>query len=132
MWQEKYIDALRAEGLEATARAAAGVTKRTVEKALQEDPDFAATVEDAMEKWADTLEREAYRRAVEGVEKGVYHQGVLVATERQFSDTLLSQMLKAHRKERYAPELTLKGTGKNGAITVNVRNFDNPEAEDLA
>ena len=44
MWQEKYIDALRAEGMEATARAAAGVTKRTVEKALQDDPDFASTV----------------------------------------------------------------------------------------
>lgn len=130
-WINTYIDVLRETGLEAQARTAAGVSKKVVEQQLEYDSDFAAAVEDATEMWADTLEKEAYRRAVEGVEKGVYYQGARVDTEVQYSDSLLSQLLKAYRKERYAPELTLKGSGQGGALTVVVRQFAD-EGEDLA
>ena len=130
-WASVYLNVLRDTGLETSARAAAGVSKAKIASLIELDPDFAAAVEDARETWADTLEREAYRRAVTGIEKGIYFQGQLTNTELQYSDTLLSQMLKAYRKERYAPELTLKGTGKGGALTVVVREFAEEE-DDLA
>jgi len=129
-WIETYVEALRATGLEAESRKAAGVSKRVVANQLEIDPDFAAAVEDATEMWADLLEKEAFRRAVTGIEKGVYYQGEKVDSELQYSDTLLSQMLKAYRKDRYAPELTLKGTGKGGSLTVVVREFS--DEDDLA
>jgi hypothetical protein len=128
-WQETYIEELRASGMEATARARAHVGRATVERAMEEDVDFASTVLDAKERWADVLRKEAYRRAVEGIDKGVYYQGVLTATEKQYSDSLLSSMLKAHCPE-YAPELTLKGD-KNKPLTINIRGFTEVE-EDLA
>lgn len=127
-WQERYVEKFRETGLEAEARKYARVSKREVAAAYDFYPDFAAAVDDALEQWADTLEAEAYRRAVKGIDKGIYHQGKLVNTELQYSDTLLSQMLKAYRKERYSPELTLKGAGKGGAIEVVVRQF----ADELA
>lgn len=130
-WQNIYIRVLRETGLESEARVAADVPKRVVKAAYETDPDFAATVDDAKEGWADTLVKEAYRRAVHGVDKGVYYKGELVVTEKQYSDTLLSQMLKAYKKEDFAPELTLKGSGKGGALEVIVRDF-NEIGEDLA
>ena len=63
------------------------------------DPKFAELWEAALEAYADTLEAEAHRRAVTGTEKGIWHQGVQVGAEKQYSDSLLSQMLKAKRRE---------------------------------
>lgn len=49
----------------------------------------------------DELEDAAFARAVDGVTKGVYWQGDLVAEERQYSDTLLSMMLQGRKSEIY-------------------------------
>ena len=49
----------------------------------------------------DELEDAAFTRAVDGVTKGVYWQGDLVAEERQYSDALLSMMLQGRKSEVY-------------------------------
>src|SRR6516225_7362240 len=54
------------------------------------DPAFAEAWDAAMETAMETvLEPEAIRRAVDGVDKPVYHQGQQVGTVREYSDTLL-------------------------------------------
>jgi hypothetical protein len=63
--------------------------------------------------WA-SLEGEAYRRAVEGVEVPIYQQGELVGHRTEYSDSLLSLMLKA-RVPGYKPD-----TDHTSALTVNV------------
>lgn len=123
-WTEKYITKLRETGLPGRARSHARVSKALVDRRYQQDVEFQEAVSDAMDKWADTLEEEAFRRAVTGTEKGVYYQGELVANEKQYSDTLLGKMLEAHRKERYGKEVKVTGNGPGGALTVNVRRFD--------
>lgn len=78
------------------------------------DPVFAEAWTDALEMFADRLEVEATRRAVDGTDKGVWHQGVLVGTERQYSDSLLALMLKAKRKREYGDASKIELTGADG------------------
>ena len=44
---------------------------------------------------------EARRRAVEGVERIVYHKGVECGRVREYSDTLLMFLLRSHRPQKY-------------------------------
>ena len=79
--------------------ATSGIDRAVLYKRRREDPEFAARWDAAREAYADTLEAEAHRRAVIGTDKGIWHQGVQVGVEKQYSDGLLSQMLKAKRRE---------------------------------
>ena len=49
----------------------------------------------------DDLELEARRRAVEGTERPVFYQGGEVGYVREYSDTLLIFLLKAHRPNKF-------------------------------
>lgn len=49
----------------------------------------------------DELEDAAFARAVDGVTKGVYWRGDLVAEEKTYSDALLSMMLQGRKSEIY-------------------------------
>ncbi len=56
-------------------------------------------------------EDEADRRAVDGVDRGIYHQGFLVATEKKYSDSLLALMLKAGNPDKYADRQQVAHSG---------------------
>lgn len=47
------------------------------------------------------LEDEARRRAFEGFDKPIVHQGVITDTVKEYSDTLAIFLLKAHFPEKY-------------------------------
>lgn len=53
----------------------------------------------------DLLEREAFRRAYEGTDEPVFHEGVVCGYKRRYSDTLLIFLLKARRPEMYRERL---------------------------
>ena len=57
------------------------------------------------------MEEETWRRAYEGVSKGIYHNGELVATEQQYSDTLAIFLLKAHRPEKFRDYTSIRHEG---------------------
>lgn len=97
----QFIEAYRRLGTITAAAEAAGVARGTHYEWLRNDPEYAAEFRQAEEAVADMLEREAIRRAVEGTERFVYHQGEVVGAERQFSDTLLIFLLKGHRPEKF-------------------------------
>lgn len=89
-----------------TAARIAGVDRRTVYKWQEHDDVFTAEFRDAETKATETLEAEARRRAVEGVDKQrrVYdNRGNLIDeyTETTYSDTLLIFLLKARAPEKY-------------------------------
>ncbi|MCA1701257.1 MAG: hypothetical protein LC790_21110 [Actinobacteria bacterium] len=73
----------------------AGIARRTAYDARQADEDFAVAWADVEEATTERMEREAYRRAVDGVDRDVFYQGAVVGAERQYSDNLLMFMLKA-------------------------------------
>lgn len=77
----------------------ADIGRETVYGHRGSNPAFATRWSEALDAYADSLEAAAHQRAVKGTDKGVWHQGVLMATEKQYSDSLLALMLKAKRKE---------------------------------
>lgn len=76
-WQSRFLQALEDTGVIARACRIAGVSQTTVSTRRANDADFAAAVDEALELAADTMEMEARRRAVEGVNEPVVHQGQL-------------------------------------------------------
>lgn len=107
-WEKAFLSALRESGVVRAACDAAKVDRRAAYRHKEQSPRFNALWEDALLDFADSLEVEAVRRARDGIVKGIYHQGVLMSTELQYSDTLMSQMLKAKRPEEYGDKLTIK------------------------
>lgn len=65
----------------------------------------------------DILEEEAFRRAVEGCEVGVYYKGRKVDSYRKMSDALLILLLKGAKPDVYAER---QETRISGELTVNM------------
>jgi hypothetical protein len=73
-----------------------------------------AAVREAEEATADKIEREAYRRAVLGVEKPTgWYQGEPGGVIREYSDTMAIFLLKGLRPEKYKDRLEMKGALAN-------------------
>lgn len=77
-----------------------------------ENPDFAAAWEEAIERGIDALEDEATRRAHEGRLEPVFYQGVECGQVRKFSDGLLMFLLRARRPERFKERQSLEHAGE--------------------
>lgn len=96
----------------------ARVPRRTFYNWLIEgNPNNAAFIEafEASNRMAvGVLEAEAHRRAVTGLKKGIFYKGKKVATEHEYSDTLLIVLLKAHAPEKYKDRVANEHTGKDG------------------
>lgn len=110
--REKFLKSLSRYGNVSKAARAARVGRPALYDWRGDDEAFAAEWDAALEEAADVLEAEAFRRAVTGTNKGVYHQGVLVATEKQYSDALLTLLLKATRPEKYRERSQVDHSGK--------------------
>lgn len=96
-----YLDQL-AEGWTHTAAARnTGIPLEVWRRHRRASPRFEAACVEALDAGTDVLEDEAVRRASKGVRKGVYYKGDRVATELEYSDSLLQFLLKARRPEKY-------------------------------
>ncbi len=71
---------------------------------------------------ADRLEAEADRRASEGWDEPVFHNGAQCGTKRRFSDMLLIFRLKALAPQRYRERVDVAGHD-GGPLTVVIRKF---------
>jgi hypothetical protein len=79
-----------------------------------DDLALQAALQGAEEAAADKLEREAYRRAVHGVEKPTgWYQGEPGGFVREYSDTMAIFLLKGLRPEKYKERLEMKGALAN-------------------
>jgi len=100
--QAAFLAALAASGNVRQACRSIGRCPATLYKYRSRDPAFAALWDETMAvAVATVLEPEAVRRAVDGVEKGVYHEGQQVGTVREYSDTLLIFLLKGWKPDQY-------------------------------
>jgi hypothetical protein len=79
------------------------------------DEAFARAWEDALEQGTDSLEDEARRRALQGVEKPVFREGRQVGTVTEYSDTLLIFLLKARRPEKFRDRARFEALNKKSA-----------------
>lgn len=76
-WIAPFLQALASGCTVSEAAKHAGVSTSVVYSRKQNDDDFRAAYEQAMEDSADVLEAEARRRAIDGVEEPVVYQGQL-------------------------------------------------------
>lgn len=130
-WIDLFLRQLKSHGLINTAATTAGVSRRTVDRLRENSAEFDYAVEDALEAAADELELEARRRAVEGVDKGVWYQGENVGTETVYSDQLLTTLLKAKRADEFAERKQITGAG-GAPLTVVVRSFGDSSEQQTA
>ena len=104
-WEAAFLKALEQTGIVAEAARAAGVGRKTVYKYRDESPDFAARWEQALVDYAAVIEREAFRRAVEGVSEPIYGKdGEIVGQRLKYSDSLMALFLKATNREKFGTQ----------------------------
>lgn len=108
---------------------AAGIARKTAYEWRDEDPEFAEAWEKAKELGVEALEDEAHRRAFQGVDKPVFHQGAVCGSIREYSDTLSIFLLKAHKPAKYRDNTRMELTGADGGP---VQMDDNTAAARLA
>lgn len=105
-WWGPFFDALAKVGVMRYASEEAGIGRQAPYSWIDTDPEvrrpiFEAAVAEAMEASTHVLEREAVRRAVEGTEKPVFHQGIRCGAVQQYSDLLLIFLLRARNPAKY-------------------------------
>jgi hypothetical protein len=132
-WEKKFLAELRRTGNHSAAARVAKIDRTVPYKVRQEDPEFAAAYDDAMEEACDGLELEARRRAHDGIDEPVIYRGQLCGswvneagevvaegtpgarlvplTVKKYSDSLLLALLKAHRPQRFRDGIKLEHTG---------------------
>lgn len=119
-WGERFLAQLEEHGLINTAARAVGTTAKQVERVAENNDEFAEHLRQSLEISNDILEAEARRRAVVGIDKGVYYQGGLVTTEKQYSDTLLIKLLEAKRRQQFGNKIDVTHSAPS---TILIRDF---------
>lgn len=123
-WRKPFLETLARTGSIIRSRVAASISARTYQRERQRNPQFQRDVDDAILAAADVLEQEARRRAVDGVDEPIVHQGQISGdwidpetnmpchpdtpgaqfrplTVKRYSDTLLIFLLKGAMPHRY-------------------------------
>lgn len=137
--REKFLKELARRG-NVSAAAKAGVMSRAwFYREREENEEFAAAWDDALETAIDAIELEVRRRAVEGVRKpiigrvGKDQDGILKDEHgkgmyiREYSDTLAALLLKAHRPEKFRERHDIRHSGK-----IDVSKLSDAELQSIA
>jgi hypothetical protein len=116
-----------------TVRAAARATGRDFRrfyKLRHEDEAFAAAWLEAYEQGTQTIEQEAYRRAVDGYDETTTDgDGNVLRVVRRYDSALLQILLKARRPDVYRDRLEVEG-GQPVEIRV-ISAFSAPPADEI-
>jgi hypothetical protein len=124
---DRFIAELAERGRVDLAAAAVGVHRFSLYRIRHADPAFARRWDEAIDAAVQALEDEAVRRARDGVEEPVFYQGAECGRIRRYSDSLLIQLLKAHRPEKYRERSDVNVRGSLDVRTALV----NASLEDL-
>jgi len=129
----KFLDELATHGIISLAAKRARLHSNTGsltswKRLRNENPDFAAAWDEALQIARDNVEAELHRRAVDGVQKKVWFQGQEVGEETVYSDSLLLARMKAldHRYRAKHIEVDQK-------VTIEPLGFEqmSPEQREL-
>lgn len=100
-WQSKFLQRLAETSNVSAACKKAKISRQQAYRTRDEDAEFEAAWEEALEIATEALELEARRRAEKGTLEPVFYQGVKSGTIRRYSDTLMIFLLKAHKPDKY-------------------------------
>lgn len=128
--RKKFLKLYGETGVFFKSATAAGTSGNVVKAAMERDENFAEEVELARQKFADTIERAVFDRAVDGVDEPVYYQGKEVGKVRKYSDSLAALVLKRHRPE-YRERQTVDLNASGGVLLIpSSKEVDPDEWED--
>ena len=133
-WAQKFLKHFAQTGAINYSAVQAGTKRETVWHRRQKDAAFATAYEEAAQSYAELLEEEADRRAIQGNERVVYYKGAKVGSYREFSDTLLIFRLKGLKPETYRENYKLEHSGPQGGPIeiVSIEAVKPPEANEAA
>jgi hypothetical protein len=94
------------------------VPLRFITQWRKDDPDTDILIREAIQHGTHGLVSEATRRAVHGVPRPIYYKGRIVDTQTEYSDTLLTTLLKARVTEFKPPDASALPQ-----LTVNIANL---------
>lgn len=95
----------------------AGMEPWQVSKAIKESDELRDRKLDALKGYCELIDAEIHRRAIDGVDKGVYFKGSRVDTEKVFSDRLLEMLAKAN-DPKYRDHLNVDANVKAGVLVI--------------
>lgn len=95
------------------------------------DATLAAAWDAALDEGTEALEQEAKRRAVDGTDKPVYQQGMVVGHIREYSDTLLIFLLKARKPLTYRERVDVQHSGTVKHEHYDLTKLSDPELVQL-
>jgi hypothetical protein len=96
-----FLAAYAQSGDVSDASRAAGISRRIHYLWLRGDAEYSDAFDEAKDEAVEALVREALRRAVQGFDEPVFHQGVQCGTVRKYSDTLLIFLMKGADPKRF-------------------------------
>lgn len=96
-----------------------GIHPATIHKHRKADEEFGKAVAEALEVGYDSLEAEAYRRAVDGVDEPIHYRGEEVGTVKRYSDSLLTTLLKANKPKKFNPGAKIDIGAGDEKVTFN-------------
>lgn len=112
LWKKPFLKALARTGNISESCWEARINYVVYVRAKKQDPKFARRCRIALIKANDVLHKEAWRRAVHGVPKAVYHNGKKCGKIREFSDTLLIFLMKGENPKKYRENYSITHKGK--------------------
>jgi hypothetical protein len=116
--KRQFIKTLAECGIVSRAAAAAGWTSAMAYSLRRSNEEFKTMWDNALEFATDSLEMEARRRGQMGVSRPVYQQGKLVGYTQEYSDQLLTLLLKGRRKEVFGDSQKIDAEVKGGVLVV--------------
>ena len=131
-WKPVWLAAFREAGTVSRACEQAGIVRSTAYDARANE-DFARAWDEIENETTDAMEREAYRRGVEGVSEPLVSAGKLVTNVQKYSDTLLIFMLKARKPAVYRENVKIEHSGQiDGKHEIEIPNTADRRGEVLA
>lgn len=93
---------------------AAGISRKTYQRWRKEDEAFNEACNEAKQMATDLLEAEAHRRAVDGFERPVIYKGEVTDTYKDYSDSLLTMLMKGNKPDKYKERSSVTHGGSVG------------------
>lgn len=101
-WKPLFLQALRDEMSVTHAVAKAGIGRTTAYRHREQDKDFAEAWDECWTCNVDELEASAFKRAKDGWDEPVWHNGKQCGVVRRYDNRLTWNFLQKWRAERYA------------------------------
>lgn len=120
--QEAFLAAFMECANVSLAAKKAKINRSTHYICWMKDEKYAKRFEEILPVAVGVLEDEAIRRAVDGVKKPIFHKGEIVGHVKEYSDTLMIVLLKAHAPNKYKERVQNEHGGSKELPPIETQN----------